>query len=261
MRYTIALCLLTATFTGAIFAAPNAPTAPATAAIAAADLATLEAVASRIKGAKASELRATPIKGMYEYQRGAEIAYVSEDGKYAFAGDLYTLGNSFNLTEARRREVRRGLIAAVPEVSMVQFAPKEYKYTINVFTDVDCTYCRKLHSQIADYNKLGIRVRYLSFPRTGPDSESWTKAEQVWCAKDRNAALTQAKLGKDPGGQVCPVNPVASEYQLGISLRISGTPAILTEYGDMIEGYAPPMELLKELQTEAARTAATTVVN
>jgi thiol:disulfide interchange protein DsbC len=125
---------------------------------------------------------------------------------------------------------------------------------------VDCGYCRKLHSQIADYNKLGIRVRYLSFPRTGPDSDSWTRAEQVWCSKDRNSALTQAKLGKDPGGQVCATNPVASQYALGRSLQISGTPSIVTEFGDMIEGYEAPMEMLKELQTEASRTATATVI-
>jgi thiol:disulfide interchange protein DsbC len=249
MRITIALCLLAAILAGPASAAPATDAAPS-----------LEVIASRIKGAKASELKPTPIKGIYEYQRGAEIAYVSEDGKYAFAGDMYVLDSSFNLTEARRREVRRNLIAAMPEASMVLFAPKDYKYTINVFTDVDCQYCRKLHSQITDYNKLGIRVRYLSFPRTGPDSESWLRAEQVWCAKDRNTALTQAKLGKDPGGKICPVNPVASQYELGMSLRVSGTPAIVTEFGDMVEGYAPPMEMLKELQTEAARTATPTVM-
>jgi thiol:disulfide interchange protein DsbC len=251
MRNTLALCLLASCCSALASAATPAP---------AGDSPTLEVIASRIKGAKAGELKATPVKGVYEYQRGAEIAYVSEDGKYAFAGDMYVLGSSYNLTEARRREVRRDLLGAVPVASMVEFTPKEYKYTINVFTDVDCQYCRKLHSQIADYNKLGIRVRYLSFPRTGPDSESWERAEQVWCAKDRNAALTTAKLGKDPGGAVCTANPVASQYQLGRSLRISGTPAIVTEFGDMIEGYAPPMEMLKELQTESSRTVAPTVL-
>jgi len=227
----------------------------------AADDPALEAIASRIKGAKASELRATPVKGIYEFQRGAELVYVTEDGRYAFAGDMYQLGSGTNLTEARRREVRRNLLAGVPQASMVEFAPREAKYTINVFTDVDCQYCRKLHSQIADYNKLGIRVRYLSFPRSGPDTESWTRAEQVWCAKDRNSALTEAKLGKDPGGQVCATNPVASQYQLGRKLMISGTPAIVTEFGDMIEGYAPPLEMLKELQTEAARAAPATTIS
>lgn len=216
---------------------------------------TLEQVAARIAGAHASELRATPVKGIYEYQRGTQIAYVTEDGRYAFAGDLYQLSNSSNLTTTRRQEMRRGLVAAVPEASMLVFTPKDPKYTITVFTDVDCAYCRKLHSQIADYNRLGIRVRYLSYPRTGPDTESWTKAEQVWCAADRNSALTHAKLGETPTGAICKDNPVAAHYALGKSLQISGTPAIVTQYGEMLEGYAPPAELLKELQAEAQLAA------
>jgi thiol:disulfide interchange protein DsbC len=225
-------------------------------AVMAADSPTLEEVAGRIKGAKAAELRLTPIKGIYEYQRGAEVAYVTEDGKYAFAGDLYLLGSSSNLTEARRREVRRSMLDQVPEASMLSFAPDKFKYTINVFTDVDCQFCRKLHSQIATYNKLGIRVRYLSFPRSGPDSASWTIAEKVWCSKDRNAALTLAKLDRAPDGAVCADNPVAAHYSLARSLRVSGTPAIVTEYGDMLEGYMPPADLLAELQSEAQRVAA-----
>ena len=40
-----------------------------------------------------------------------------------------------------------------------------------------------------------MRVRYLFYPRTGPNTPSWTKAEQVWCSPNRNDALTRAKLG------------------------------------------------------------------
>lgn len=223
----------------------------ASAAAVAADAPSLEEVAKRIAGATARDLRATPIKGIYEYTRGAEVAYVTEDGKFAFAGDLYQLGTNYNLTEARRRDLRRSMLSAVPEASMLSFAPKDYKYTINVFTDVDCSYCRKLHAQVAEYNKLGIRVRYMSFPRTGPNTDSWGKAEQVWCAKDRNSALTDAKLDKPLSAARCAPNPVAQHYALGKSLQIAGTPAIVTEFGDMIEGYAPPAEMLKELQNQA----------
>jgi len=56
-------------------------------------------------------------------------------------------------------------------------------------------YCRKLHSQMAELNRLGIRVRYMFFPRTGPGTESWKKAEVVWCSPNRNEALTRAKAG------------------------------------------------------------------
>ena len=108
-----------------------------------------------------------------------------------------------NLTEVHRRELRRKLIDAMPESQMVMFSPPQPKYTVTVFTDVDCAYCRELHRQIADYNRLGVRVRYVFYPRTGPNTESWHKAEQVWCSADRKAALTRAKLGEPLDAKPC----------------------------------------------------------
>jgi thiol:disulfide interchange protein DsbC len=241
-QFWIVCCVTGAT---ALASAAPAPVSPGN------DAATLEAVAARIKGARAADLRTTPVPGIFEYRRGAELAYVTEDGRFAFAGDLYQLSDKVNLSDTRRRELRLALVKAVPESSMVVFSPKETRYTVSVFTDIDCGYCRTLHKQIAEYNKLGIKVRYLSFPRGGPDTESWLIAEQVWCSQDRKGSLTRAKLGQELTGKVCSPNPVAEHYALGRSIGLEGTPGIVTESGDLLPGYLPPAALLKELQADA----------
>jgi len=205
-------------------------------------------IAAHIPGARAEELRSSPIPGVYELTRGTDIAYVTADGKYAFSGDLYDLGTNNNLTEQRRRELRIKRIAAVPESEMLIFGPKDPKYTITVFTDVDCPYCRKLHSQMAEYNRLGVRVRYLLFPRTGPNTPSWTKAEQVWCSADRNDALTRAKLGQELKTKPCSDNTVAQTYALARDFAVQGTPAIIMADGEMLPGYLPPDTLLQHLK-------------
>ena len=205
-------------------------------------------VASHIPGARAEELRATAIPGIYEYTHGVEIAYVTADGKYAFTGDLVELASNSNLTEQHRRELRVKAVAAFPEDDMLVFGPKDTKYTVTVFTDVDCPYCRKLHSQIATYNRYGIRVRYLLYPRTGPNTEAWTKAEQVWCSTDRNAALTRAKLGEELKSKPCADNPVARTYALGQDFALEGTPAIVMANGEMLPGYVPPDVLAQHLR-------------
>jgi thiol:disulfide interchange protein DsbC len=205
-------------------------------------------IASHIPGARADELHPSPVPGIYELARGADIIYVTADGKYAFSGDLYELANKNNLTEEHRRELRVKQIAAFPESEMVIFGPPSPKYTVTVFTDVDCPFCRKLHSQIAEYNRLGVRVRYLLYPRNGPNTSSWTKAEQVWCSADRNDALTRAKLGQDLKIKVCANNPVARSYALGQEFALQGTPAIILPDGQMVPGYLSPEELLQELK-------------
>ena len=232
-----------------VAAAPAIPTHDAP--VPTVSAAELAAVAARIPGTKPGELRATPIAGIYELRRGAELVYVTADGRYGFAGDLYRLADRSNLSDARRRELRLALIRAVPESSMVVFSPAAPKYTITVFTDVDCTYCRMLHKQIAEYNRLGVKVRYMFYPRSGPNTESWSKAERVWCAADRRAALTAAKLGTPLKTAVCKPNPVAEQYALGQSIGLSGTPGIITEQGELLPGYEPPEEMLRELQQEA----------
>jgi thiol:disulfide interchange protein DsbC len=236
--------------TGLALSAASAPTGAPQAAATPLE-AELAAVASHLPGAKPEELRTTPIPGIYEFKRGAELVYVTADGRYGFAGDLYRLEDHANLSDVRRRELRLALINAVPESSMVVFAPAAPKYTVTVFTDVDCQYCRALHKQIAEYNRLGVKVRYMFYPRTGPNTASWAKAEQVWCSTDRRAALTAAKLGETLKAAVCKPNPIADEYALGQAIGLSGTPGIVTESGELLPGYSPPDELLQELQQEA----------
>jgi len=205
-------------------------------------------IAGHIPGARAEDLRATAIPGIYEYTHGTDIAYVTTDGKYAFTGDLVDLATNTNITEQHRRELRAKAIAAFPESDMLVFGPKDPKYTVTVFTDVDCPYCRKLHSQMAEYNRLGIRVRYLLYPRTGPNTTAWTKAEQVWCSTDRNAALTRAKLGEELKAKPCTNNPVARSYALGQDFALEGTPAIVMGNGEMLPGYVPPDVLAQHLR-------------
>ncbi len=200
-------------------------------------------------GSKVDDLVPSPIPGVYQLVQGAEVSYLTADGKYYLDGNLYDMATRANLTEVLRARARVALINAVPETQMLIFSPKNPLYTITVFTDVDCQYCRKLHSDMTELNKLGVRVRYLFYPRTGPNTESWRKAEVVWCSADRNDTLTLAKAGGQLDmNKTCGPTPVAREYALGQSLGVRGTPAIVTESGDFIEGYLPPRDLLQAIK-------------
>ena len=249
------LCLLA--LGGAVSFADQAPVAPPSAAAPAATVpagaAPADPRAALLKllpaGAKLEDLRPSPIPGIYEFAQDADVSYLSADGKYFLDGNLYDMHTRENLTEDLRMRARAAMIAAVPESEMLIFSPPNPKYTITVFTDVDCQYCRKLHSEMRELNRLGVRVRYMFFPRTGPNTESWSKAEVVWCSPNRNDALTRAKLGAALDmNKTCAPTPVAREYALGQSIGVRGTPAIVTENGDYIFGYMPPKELVAQLQ-------------
>ena len=194
-------------------------------------------------------VRPSPIPGIYEILIGERVAYVTEDAKYMLQGDIYDLETEENLTEQRRADARLDAIAGVGETSMIVFEPDgPTEHTITVFTDIDCGYCRKLHREIADYNDQGFRVRYMFFPRSGPNTESWAKADSVWCANDRNDALTRAKRGEKIDSEDCGTTPVDQHYRLGGSFGIRGTPAIVTDNGVLVPGYLPADELKQRLE-------------
>ena len=199
-----------------------------------------------VKSLKREQIHPTPIPGLYEVMLGARVFYVSADGRYLVSGKMTDLWTGEDLTEAKVNQARKAALDALDEARMIVFGPKEARHTITVFTDIDCGYCRKLHSQIAGYNKEGIRVRYLFYPRAGVDSESARKAEAVWCADDRKKAMTDAKRGKRVPYRQCD-NPVRADYELGQAMGVSGTPALVLENGELVPGYIPPKRLARIL--------------
>jgi len=197
-------------------------------------------------------IRKSPVDGWYTIQKGSIIAYISSDGRYLLQGDLIDLDSRTNLTEESRNEARHELMAGVTDDQTIVFAPKDVKYRVTVFTDVECTYCRRLHSQINEYLDRGIEVRYLLYPRGGPASHSWTTSEQVWCAADRGNALTLAKLDRKFESSSCDASIVNDHYMLGQEIGLSGTPAIVLDDGELIGGYLPPDALKMRLDEKAA---------
>ena len=188
----------------------------------------------------------TPLGGMYEVQFGSVVVYLSGDGRYMLRGDLIDLAARRNLTEETRRSARAEAVGALGEASMIVFEPDAVKHTVTVFTDVDCAYCARLHRQMADYNRLGIEIRYTAFPRAGIGSPTYDKMVSVWCAADQHTAMTDAKAGMSVEDARCD-NPVGDHYEVGQEIGVTGTPAIVLESGELIPGYVPPRELASRL--------------
>ena len=191
------------------------------------------------------DITATPVKGIYQIARGLSFGYATADGKYFFDGDLIDLNKAVSLTEGTRKAMRLKALDEIGVDNMIVFKAKKQKHVMTVFTDIDCGYCRKLHHEMSDYNDAGITVRYLFFPRSGPNTASFAKAENVWCAKDKNKAMTDAKDGKDVKSATCN-SPILQEYQLGQRLGVRGTPALILDDGSMKPGYIPAARLAQE---------------
>ncbi len=237
-RHLIALLLLTAAIPFAHAAEPD-------------QAAVRGAVLKLVPSAKIDKVEKSPIEGYAQVIVGSQLVYVSNDGRYILQGTLYDVDARLDLTGARMSREHVAKLDAYPESQRIVFAPSgKPKYKVTVFTDIDCGYCRKMHSHIAEYNERGIQVDYMFFPRSGPGTPSFDKAVSVWCAKDRKQALTAAKAGQEPEPLKCD-NPIAQEYQLGMTVGVDGTPAVYAPDGSRIGGYLTPDQLQAALERVA----------
>ena len=206
-------------------------------------------IAASLPGVEVDGIRPTPIDGLYEVTVGANIAYVSADGRYHFYGDLVDVAEGTSLTEARRSELRLAVLSEMgPEKSIV-FSPESPRHTVTVFTDVNCGWCRRFHQQVPALNEKGIAVRYLFFPVIAESSSA--DAEAVWCADDRNDAMTRAKAGETVEPKACET-PIAEHFALGRQLGVRSTPTIIMEDGSVRPGYMEAGELAALLDGKAA---------
>jgi len=196
-----------------------------------------------------------PMPGYREVVVSGQVLYVSDDGRYMMQGALLDMKTKRDLAQVAMASVRKDLLAQVPKSERIIFSPPNPKYTVAVFTDVECGYCRKMHADLAEYNKLGIGFEYLAYPRMGPGSPDFAKMEAVWCAKDPRKALTDAKNDKAVQSPRC-TSPVMRHYDLGRRAGLTGTPLIIASNGMSPPGYLPPADLLRWLDQNVGTPAA-----
>ncbi len=203
-------------------------------------------VEAAMPGITFDEFKPSAVAGLYEGVIGTRVVYFTSDGGYMLNGDMVDLKTRKNLSEARRAGLFTKLLDQVGEANMIVMGPAKPKRTITVFTDVDCPYCAKLHLEVPELNKNGVKVRYLLFPRGGLATNTYNRSVAVWCSADRVKAVGIAKAGGQIEMKTCD-NPVAKHYQLGKDLGIEGTPTIFVDDGQVMPGYLPAANLLETL--------------
>ncbi len=208
-------------------------------------------IAASLPGVEVDGVRQTPIEGLYEVTVGANVAYVSADGRYHLYGDLVDVAEGASLTEARRSELRLAVLESMGAGKSIDFSPESPRHTVTVFTDVNCGWCRRFHQQVPALNAKGVAVRYLFFPVIS--EESFADAEAVWCADNRNEAMTRAKAGEKIEPKACET-PIGDHFALGRQLGVRSTPTIIMEDGSVRPGFMEAGDLAAMLDGEAPAT-------
>ncbi len=203
-------------------------------------------------GIEVDSVSKSPFPGIYEVVVENQVLYLTEDGRHLFAGNVIETRTGRNLTKETRSRLNHEVFANADMKQVVSYSKPGYQYTVNVFTDVDCSYCRRFHKNMSAMNDAGIKVNYFFMPRS-PAARK--KAVSVWCAKDRRKAMDKAKSGIALASKTCS-NPVETHLGLARRLRVTGTPAIFLKSGNSPGGYLDPATLLKKIKADEAKRKA-----
>jgi thiol:disulfide interchange protein DsbC len=203
-------------------------------------------------GSEIESIQESFIPGLYSvYYGDLEPIYVTKDGNFFIYGDIYKINidSISNITDLEISKRRSIILSNLTSSELISFKSKNEKYSVTVFTDVDCGYCRKLHNQIEEYNKLGITINYAAFPRSGLGTDSFIKMVSAWCSENTKLSLTKLKNNKEVDANFCDNQPVSKHYAIGKKLGVTGTPAIFSTDGILIPGYLSPEDLLTKLKS------------
>lgn len=216
----------------------------------------IQKLQSSLPNMQVKDVSSTPIKGLYQMETSTgDLLLVSADGNYIISGDLHKVeakGGVTNLTEQRRSEQRLSAMKEVKDKDLVVFQAKgKEKGEVLVFTDTTCGYCRKFHSEVETMNNMGITVKYAAWPRSGLASPAGQTMTNIWCAGDRSAAMTKAKLTNDsinaPAGKTCDQHVIQDQINLGFKMGVQGTPAVFLKDGRQVGGYVPAAQLAAQM--------------
>lgn len=205
-------------------------------------------------GLTVEKVELTPVPGIALLITNQGLFYASYSGDYFIQGKVYSLVSE--VTDLAEKSLAKMRVEGLEEFKddMIVYKAKDEKYVVTVFTDITCGYCRKMHKQMVDYNDRGITFRYLAYPRsgikdqTGNYTQGFKDLRSVWCAKDPEAAMTNAKNSRNVAYRVCDT-PIEGQFNFGRQVGVNGTPAIVLSNGMMVPGYQPPAQLEQLLKT------------
>ena len=221
------LCLLTAAIPLAHAASPN-----------------MELAKSVFDPRVMSNAEESPIPGLYQFAQGTEVFYISADGRYVMQGEMIDLQTQNNVTEAFRASERAKALTQIDPKTMISVMPNAPQYQVTVFIDVDCPYCRVMQQNILEYTQRGIAIRYLAFPRSGPESIAALRMSQVWCSPNRLSALLLAETDQPlPNSRGDCTNIIRDHFATGLQMGIASTPSVILEDGTLIPGFVAPANL------------------
>lgn len=206
-------------------------------------------MAKKFPYSKLISVSKTPYFGLYEVAFDDRLVYTDEKMTYLFSGNVIDLHTMKNLTEAREKQLYAINFDTLPLDLAIRNIKGNGKRRLAVFSDPNCTYCKKLEKEMVNLNNATVYIFVIPIL---PGSEE--KAKAIWCSPDRLKAWEDHMLrGVEPqSAKACDTAALAKIYLQAEKLKINVTPTVIFEDGVIRPGTLT-LELLEEHLAESSR--------
>jgi thiol:disulfide interchange protein DsbC len=227
-------------------AAPPAPPDPA-------ERAFRNMLMQRYPHTQFGDIQQTPMPGIWEVWMGANVAYVTDEGRHFIFGHLYDMQTQADLTAAKKELIASRKDAIRPRISFVDLPLADAIKTVRgsgrrklaVFSDPHCGYCRVLEGQLSKLDN--VTVYTFLYPIDSIHPQATADAEAIWCAKDRAAAWSAYMRRTTLPQVVNCASPIERNIQLATGAGVTGTPFIFFDNGKSAAGALDSAELERHL--------------
>lgn len=203
------------------------------------------------------DVKPSEVPGMWmvevEKDRRRLPIYVDYSKNYLVSGNVIRLADKSNVTQEQHARMNRVDISRIPLEDALLVGKANAKTKVIVFTDPECPYCKKLHTELLEVVRLDPGIAFLIklFP-LAMHPNAYDISRSIVC--NNSLEMLEASFaGKPVPPPLCDTRVVDQTIALVADLGIRSTPTLVMPDGLVVPGYKPANELLGMIRQSTAQ--------
>lgn len=199
----------------------------------------------QVPEAQVMDIKMSPIGGLWEVtldnkgQRG--IMYVGFSKKHIVGGPIFDVDTASNKSRETLQQVNKEVPRYVERATIsldnaLVMGDANASHKVVVFTDPDCPYCGKLHTELkkvlSERKDIAFYIKLMPLPM---HPEARWKAQTMLCSNSIKL-LEDNFEGKPVPKPDCDTKGIDENIKLAQSLGITGTPTLVMPDGMVVSG-------------------------
>lgn len=179
--------------------------------------------------------------------------YLDFSKNYLMSGNVIRLADQANVTQREHARMNKVDVSRIPLDDALVLGDPAAPVKVIVFTDPECPYCKKLHTELEEVVKREPSIAFLIklFPlKMHPNA--YTISKSIVCSGSMEL-LEASFAGKPVPPPTCETQVVDQTLALVNDLGIRSTPTLVLPNGLVMPGYKPANELLAEIGRNLAQ--------